>query len=52
VGLLVANSQSDPSIVVSRVSEMSRAARSYASRLACYDEAAGRIWELSLANGT
>jgi hypothetical protein len=47
VGLLVANAQADPSIVVSRVSDMSRTARSYASRIARYDEAAGRICELS-----
>ena len=39
VGLLVANSQSDPSVAVSRVNDMSRKARSYISRVACYDEA-------------
>jgi GGDEF domain-containing protein len=48
VGLLVATSQADPSVVVSMVADMSRTARSYTSRVAWYDESAGRICELSL----
>ncbi|HWP12650.1 MAG TPA: 7TM diverse intracellular signaling domain-containing protein [Ramlibacter sp.] len=50
VGLLAATSNDDPSVVVSTVSEMSRTARSYASRVACYDPDAGRILELSLTD--
>ena len=50
VGLLAATSHDDPSVVVSTVSEMSRTARSYTSRVACYDPDAGRILELSLTD--
>ena len=50
VGLLVATSEADPSVVVSMVADMSRTARSYTSRVAWYDESAGRICELSLNN--
>jgi GGDEF domain-containing protein len=46
LGLLIATAHADPSIVLSRVSDMSRAARSYASRIARYDEASDRISEL------
>ncbi len=47
VGLLAATSEADPSVVVSRVNDMSRAAQSYASRVAWYDETSGRICELA-----
>ena len=50
VGLLAASSHADPSIVLSRVSDMSRAARSYPSHVARYDEASGRISELAAAD--
>jgi GGDEF domain-containing protein len=46
VGLLVATSHADSSMALSRVSDMSRMARSYKSRIALYDEASGRISEL------
>jgi GGDEF domain-containing protein len=46
VGLLAATSHADSSMVLSRVSDMSRIARSYPSRIALYDEASGRISEL------
>jgi GGDEF domain-containing protein len=48
VGLFVASSHADPSVAVSMVTDMSRTARSYTSHVAWYDEAAGRIRELSL----
>jgi GGDEF domain-containing protein len=47
VGLLAATAEANPSIVVSMVSEMSRAASGYESRVALYDEASGRARELS-----
>ena len=50
VGMLAATAHDDPSVVVSTVSEMARTARSYTSRIACYDAQAGRILELSLAD--
>ena len=46
VGLLVATSHADPSMVLSRVSDMSRVAHSYPSRVALYDEGSARILEL------
>ena len=50
VGLLVAPSQANPSVVVSKVSDMSRTAWSYASRVAWFDEASGRVFELPPAD--
>jgi GGDEF domain-containing protein len=47
VGLLAANSHADPSVVVSMVTDMSRTARSYASRVAWYDEGSGSVRELA-----
>ncbi|HXD41022.1 MAG TPA: GGDEF domain-containing protein [Ramlibacter sp.] len=46
LGLLAATSDDDPSIVLARVSDMARVARSFASCIARYDEASGRILEL------
>jgi hypothetical protein len=50
VGLLVAPSHANPSVVVSKVSDMSRTAWSYASRVAWFDEASGRVFELAPAD--
>lgn len=47
VGMLAATSHDDPSLVVSRVTAMSRRARDYASRVACFDERSGGEAELA-----
>lgn len=47
VGMLLATSHADPSVVVSMVSGMSRTALGYASRVACYDEGSGQVRELA-----
>jgi len=46
LGLLVATSHEDPSVVIARLGDMSRIACSYVSCIARYDEASGRISEL------
>jgi GGDEF domain-containing protein len=51
VGLLVASSHANPSLVVAKVSEAARIAHSYMSRVARCDEISGGISELSLADG-
>ena len=51
VGLLLASSHADPSVVVAKVSDAARTARSYMSRVARYDEVSGGISELSPADG-
>lgn len=52
VGVLEVVSYANPSIAVSRVGEMSRLARGYASRVACYDEAEGSVRELPLTDAS
>jgi GGDEF domain-containing protein len=47
VGLLVASSHADSSMVLSRVSDMARIARTYPSHVALYDEASGSISEMA-----
>lgn len=47
VGLLEVPSYANPSVAVSRVSEMSRQALGFASRVACYDESENCVRELS-----
>lgn len=51
VGMLVATAHDNPSVVLSRVSQMARTALDYATRVAIYDEAEGRISELE-SHGT
>jgi GGDEF domain-containing protein len=47
VGILVAASHANPSVVVSMVRDLSRTAWRYASRVAWYDELTGRTCELT-----
>jgi GGDEF domain-containing protein len=49
VGLLVASSHANPSVMIAKVSDAARAARSYMSRVAGYDDVSGTISELSPA---
>jgi hypothetical protein len=52
VGLLVATSHANPSVAVATVSEMSRTACGYRSRVALYDDTSGEISELASTNTT